>query len=189
MALDQAYKNKRKKMKRRFIFRTITLTVILAAIIFALIMNVTREKGAIKKGDQAPNFELTQINNNNEQKLIQLSNLEGKGVVINFWATYCKPCEVQLSLMETLYSEYMDDIEIVAINLDNSEIVIQQFIDKYPLSFPVLHDTRSEVMEIYDVSPIPSTFFINSEGEVVDKVVGRPSLEKLESHLKAIQPM
>lgn len=188
MALDENYKRQTKKMKKRFIFRTVTLVVIVVAIIFALIMNVTRDKGAIKKGDQAPNFELIQINKNNEQKFIHLSNLDGKGVVLNFWATYCKPCEEQLSLMETLYSEYMDDIEIVAINLDNSEIVIQQFIDKLSLTFPVLHDTRSEVMDTYSVSPIPTTFFISSEGEVLDKVIGRLSLEELESHFKVIQP-
>lgn len=188
MALDQAHKNKRKKIKRRFIFRTVTLTVILAAIIFALIMNLTRDKNVIKKGDKTPDFELTQINDNNEQEHIRLSNLEGKGVMLNFWATYCKPCEAQLSLMEGLYSEYKDDIEIVAINLDNSELVIQQFIDKYNLTFPVLHDTRGEVMDMYNVSPIPSTFFITPEGEVLDEVVGGLTSEKLESHFKAIQP-
>ncbi|MBU5467097.1 thiol-disulfide oxidoreductase ResA [Virgibacillus sp. MSJ-26] len=188
MALYQAHKNKRKKMKRRFIFRTITLVIILAAVIFALIMNLTRDKGAVKKGNQVPDFELTQLNENYEQEHIRLSDLEGKGVVLNFWATYCKPCEAQLPLMETLYPEYKDDIEIVTISLDNSDLVIKQFIDKYNLTFAVLHDKRSEVMGLYSVSPIPNTFFISPEGEVQDEVVGAIPLEKLESHFKAIQP-
>src|SRR5690625_1136686 len=113
MASDRAQNNKRKKMKKRFIFRTVTLIVILTAIIFALIMNLTRDNNAIKKGDKAPDFELTQINDNRDQAFIQLSNLKGKGVVLNFWATYCKPCEMQLELMETLYPKYRDDMEIV----------------------------------------------------------------------------
>ena len=119
---------------------------------------------------------------------IRLSDLEGKGVMLNFWATYCKPCEAEMPFMEKLYPEYREDVEIVAVNLDASELVIHQFIDKYDLTFPVVHDTKSEVMDLYNVGPIPSTFFINPEGEIVDKVAGALTLETLEEHFKEIQP-
>ena len=188
MALNQAHRDKRKKVKKRFIFRSVILIAILTTIIFALIMNVTRDKNIIRKGDIAPDFELERINAHYDKKFIRLGDLKGKGVVLNFWATYCKPCESQMALMETLHPRYMDDIEILAINLDNSELVIQQFIDKNNLTFTVLHDTRNEVMEMYGVSPIPSTFFINSEGEVLEEVVGVLSSEELERHFKTIQP-
>src|SRR5690625_5240245 len=121
MDLYQAHKNKVKKMKRRFICRTIALVIILAAVIFPLFMYLTKDKGTVKKGNQVPDFELTQLNENYEQEHIRLSDLEGKGVVLNFWATYCKPCEAQLPLMETLYPEYKDDIEIVTISLRSEE--------------------------------------------------------------------
>ena len=175
-------------MKKRFIFRVMMLILILAAVIFALVLNLTDDETAVKEGDQAPNLMLTQINANNENDQIQLSDLKGKGVVLNFWATYCEPCEVQMPFLESLQSEYKDQIEIVTINLDNSEIVAQQLIDKYNLTFNVLLDKRSEIMELYGVSPIPTTFFIRPDGVVQDVVVGGLTLEQLESHFKTIQP-
>ncbi|HLQ98298.1 MAG TPA: thiol-disulfide oxidoreductase ResA [Candidatus Dormibacteraeota bacterium] len=188
MALNQAHQNKQQKMKKRFIFRTITLTMILFAIIFALVMNLTRDKAVISKGDQAPDFELFQINSNNEQDYIRLSHLQGKGVVLQFGATYCQPCEGQLLITEALYSDYKDEIEMVSINVDNSELVIQQFIDKYHLSLPVLHDARSEIIDLYGVSPIPHTFFISPEGKVVDEIVGALTFNELNDHFKEIRP-
>lgn len=188
MVVKSAPKNKQQKMKRRFIFRTVTLSIILLAVIYALIMNLTKDDGAVKKGDEAPDFELTQINHNHAEDHIQLSDLEGKGVVLNFWASYCKPCESQMLFMEALYPDYQDDIEIVAVNLDNSELVIQQFINKYNFSFAVMHDKRSEIMDMYQVSPMPTTFFINPEGEVVEEVVGSIVYQDLERYFNAIAP-
>lgn len=188
MTLDKTRKNKEGKMRKRFIFRTIILAILLAAVVYALVTNLNQDKEMYNIGDKAPDFELVQINENNEVEKIRLSDLEGKGVMLNFWATYCKPCEAEMPYMESLYPEYKDDIEIVAVSLDASELVIHQFIDKYDLSFPVLHDTKSEIMDLYNVGPIPSTFFINPEGEIVDKVAGALTLEKLEGHFQEIQP-
>src|SRR5699024_9784640 len=63
---------------------------------------------------------------------------------------------------------------------------IQRFIDKYDLSFPVVHDTDSDVLDLYSVGPIPTTFFINPEGEIVEEIAGALTLEKLEGHFNDI---
>src|SRR5690625_1365878 len=188
MSLKEIRKKKQGKMRRRHIFRTIVLAILLVAVIFALVTNLNKDKEIYNIGDKAPDFELAQINKNNELETIRLSELEGKGVMLNFWATYCKPCEEEMPYMESLYPEYEDDVEIVAVNLDTSELVIHQFIDKYDLSFPVVHDNSSDVMDLYKVGPIPSTFFINPDGEIVEKVAGALTLERLESYFKEIQP-
>src|SRR5690625_4248298 len=99
MVLDEARKNKRGKKKKRFIFRSIVLAVLLAAVIFALVTNLNQDKAIYKVGDKAPDFELGQINNNNQLDKIRLSDLEGKGIMLNFWATYCKPCEAEMPFM------------------------------------------------------------------------------------------
>lgn len=187
MALEEARKNKQEKMKKRFIFRSVILVVLLGAVVYALVTNLTKDNEIYQVGDQAPDFELAQINESNELEYIRLSDLDGKGVMLNFWATYCKPCEKEMPYMESLYPKYKDDIEIVAVSLDANELVIQQFIDKYDLTFPVLHDTKSEVMDLYKVGPIPSTFFIDPEGKIVDKVEGALTLEKLEDYFQKIQ--
>ena len=188
MSLEEAKKKKQAKMKKRYIFRSAILVVLLGAIVYALVMNLKDDKEIYQEGDEAPDFELTQINENNEEEVMRLSELKGKGVMLNFWATYCAPCEAEMPFMESLYPEYKDDIEIVAVSLDGGELVIQRFIDKYDLSFPVVHDTDSDVLDLYSVGPIPTTFFINPEGEIVEEVAGALTLEKLEGHFNDILP-
>lgn len=188
MSLEEARKKKHQKMKRRFFYRAIVLAILIGALVFALITNFTRDNDIYRAGDEAPDFELTQINKNNELETIRLSDLRGKGVMLNFWATYCPPCEKEMPYMESLYPKYKDDIEIVAVNLDQSELVIHRFIDKYKLTFPVVHDTKSDIMDLYKVKPLPSTFFIDPNGIIVEKVEGALTLERLEEYFQAIQP-
>lgn len=188
MGLEEARKKKQGKMKKRFFFRTIILIVLLGAVVFALVSNLNQDKEIYRIGDQAPDFELMQINRDNELEKIRLSDLEGKGVMLNFWATYCEPCRIEMPFMQSLYPEYDGEIEIVAVSLDMSELVIHQFLEQHGLTFPVVHDTKSEVMDLYNVGPIPSTYFINPEGEIVDIVAGALSLDRLEGHFEAIKP-
>lgn len=180
---------KSRKKKNRNIFRISVLLVLLAAVSYALISNLTKDTTKIDVGMQAPDFQLEQINKNNERDIVKLSDLEGKGVMLNFWATYCKPCEFEMPFMQKLYPEYKaKGIEIVAVSLDATELVIDRFIDKYDLTFPIPHDKNGQVMNLYGIGPIPSTFFISPEGEVVKIVEGALTLDKLEGYLKMIQP-
>jgi len=189
MNLDQVRNKKRKKMRNRFIFRSVTLAVLVAAIIFALVSNFNQDKSIYKPGDEAPNFELQQVNDNNDLDVVQLDDFKGKGVMLNFWATYCKPCEEEMPYMQELYPEYKDKgIEIVAVSLDSTELVIDKFIDEYDLTFPIPHDTKGEVMDLYNIGNLPSTLFINPDGEIEEVVEGALTLEKLEDYFKQIQP-
>lgn len=187
--MDQMKAKKSRKKRKRLLFRIIVLVVLVAAVGYALVSNLTKDTTKIDVGTQAPDFELGQVNKNNELETVRLSDLEGKGVMLNFWATYCKPCEAEMPYMQKLYPEYKKKgIEIVAVSLDATELIIDRFIDKYDLTFPIPHDKNGQVMDAYGVGPIPSTFFISPKGEVVKIVVGALSLESLESYFKLIQP-
>lgn len=189
VCIENAKEQNKNKKRNRLIFRTIILAVLVAAVVFALITNAKKDNTIYKIGDKAPDFQLQQINANNKLEKIQLSDLKGKGVMLNFWATWCKPCEQEMPYMEELYPQYKDKgIEIVAVSLDGTELVVQQFIDKYNLTFPIPHDKKNVVNELYKIGPIPTTYFINPEGEIVEKVEGALSLERLEGYLKQIQP-
>lgn len=189
MSLEETNKKKRNKKKNRLIYRFSILLVLLGAVIFALVSNLQADNTVYRVGDQAPDFQLRQINKNNEVDTIQLSDLKGKGVMLNFWATWCKPCEAEMPYMQELYPEYKDKgIEIVAVSLDSTELVVDRFIDKYDLTFPIPHDTSGEIRDLYKVGPIPSTFFINPDGEIQEFVSGALTLESLESYLRDILP-
>ncbi|WP_164668726.1 thiol-disulfide oxidoreductase ResA [Virgibacillus doumboii] len=189
MNLDEMKNNKKRKKRKRLIFRSIVLAILVVAVVYALVSNLTKDNTNVDVGDEAPDFKLQQINENNQLETVQLSDLEGKGVMLNFWGTWCKPCEAEMPYMQQLYPEYKDKgVEIVAVNLDSTEFVVDRFIDKYDLTFPVPFDPKEVVMDQYNVGPIPSTFFISPEGEIVEVVEGALTLDKLEGYLQQIQP-
>ncbi|MCT2537429.1 thiol-disulfide oxidoreductase ResA [Aquibacillus koreensis] len=185
--VEQARQKKSKKKMKRFFFRSIILIVLLAALVFALVSNLTKDKAAIGVGDEAPSFQLKQINNDGQP--LHLDELKGKGIMLNFWATFCKPCEQEMPYMESLYPKYKEQgVEIVAVSVDFTELVIEQFVERHNLTFPILHDNTEQVRDLYNVGPLPTTYFINAEGEVVELVSGQLTLEDLEGYLQQIVP-
>ncbi|SHN20174.1 thiol-disulfide oxidoreductase ResA [Gracilibacillus kekensis] len=187
--IEKAKQTKKNKKRNRLIFRSSILIILFAALLFAVVSNLTAEEDAVVNiGDQAPNFQLKQVATNNETAM-KLSDLEGKGVMLNFWATYCEPCEREMPYMEQLYPEYKEKgVEIVAVSVDATEIVIDNFVDQYNLSFPILHDKKSQVLDAYGIRPLPTTYFIDENGVVVERVLGELTLERLEGYLKQIEP-
>ncbi|UJL44748.1 thiol-disulfide oxidoreductase ResA [Virgibacillus sp. NKC19-16] len=189
MSLNQIKKKKKGKKRNRLIFRSAVLAVLLVAVVYALVSNFQQDSTIYSAGDKAPDFKLQQINDNNELETVQLSDLEGKGVMLNFWGTWCEPCKDEMPYMQELYPEYKDKgVEIIAVSLDATTLVVDRFIDTFDLTFPVPHDANEEVMDLYKVGPIPSTFFINPDGEIEEVVNGALTLERLEGHLQDIQP-
>lgn len=185
--IEKANQEKSKKKKNRLIFRSSILLVLLAAVVFALVSNFNKDRTVVAVGDQAPNFELIKMDGTGEK--VALKDLEGKGVMINFWATYCGPCKDEMPYMESLYNEYQDKgIEILAVSVDATDLVVDRFVEDYGLTFPILRDKNSQVMELYDVTDLPASYFISPEGEVVQKVSGALTLNKLEGYFQAIQP-
>lgn len=189
MKLEDRKQKKQSKMRRRLFFRIIILAVLIGAVVFVLVANAKKDKYIYRAGDDAPDFKLHQINKEIDADSMQLSKLQGKGVMINFWATYCKPCEEEMPYMQGLYDIYNDKgFEIIAVSVDNTELVAKQFIEKFELNFPVVRDSEKLVRELYGIKPLPSSIFISPDGEIVRKVDGKLELEQLEGYIKEILP-
>lgn len=151
--------------KNRLILRTVILLILGGAIVYTLYANITKDKNEIVEvGKLAPDFVLTDMNGERHQ----LSDYKGQGVFLNFWATWCKPCEREMPFMESQYEQYKDKgVQILAVNIGESEVVVNDFIKKYGLSFPVLRDKEQEVLNAYGVNPLPITFLIDKDGKIV----------------------
>tara|TARA_B100002003_G_C14082729_1_gene520863 strand:+ start:589 stop:1104 length:516 start_codon:yes stop_codon:yes gene_type:complete len=120
-------------------------------------------------GGPAPSFELETISG----KIIKLSDLKGKFVILNFWATWCVPCAKEMPEFQKAHQSLdPDNVGIMAINLGERKKKVNKFIQDYRLSLPVLLDKFGNVSEKYKVTGLPVTYFINTDGIIRDKIFG-----------------
>jgi len=130
-------------------------------------------------GSKAPDFELTNLANES----IKLSELRGKIVVINFWATWCEPCKVEMPFFEELFRNSQSTVEILAVNFDESPQQVEQFVNEYKLSFPVLLDPGGTVQNSYRVRGYPTTFVVDEAGLIQFHHIGLITESQLEQYL------
>jgi len=121
-------------------------------------------------GYLAPDFALPSLNG----QTVRLSDLRGKAVLLNFWATWCAPCRLEMPTMDKAYQEYKNrDLEVLAVSLDaGSKSVVKNFMQELKLDFPVLLDPDMEVLRLYRMVGIPASFLIDKQGIVRHREVG-----------------
>ena len=94
-------------------------------------------------------------------------------VLINYWATWCPPCRIELPQLERLYSRYRDSgLQILAVDVGEDEETVREFLGRRSVSFPVLLDPERHVAVQYHVEAFPTTIVLDSEGRVIDVVEG-----------------
>lgn len=121
-------------------------------------------------GDLAPDFQLEDTKGNK----VSLSDLRGKIVLVNFWATWCPPCIEEMPSMERLNEVLAgDDFVMLAINTEeNGRSVVPAFLEKTPYTFPILYDDKGVVQKSYGVFKFPESFIIRKDGTVAEKIIG-----------------
>ncbi|MCM3567732.1 redoxin domain-containing protein [Neobacillus mesonae] len=139
-------------------------------------------KTSLTIGAKAPDFELKTLTGDS----VKLSDLKGKKIMLNFWATWCGPCKEEMPAMEE-YSNTIDkDTMILAVNID-PQLKVQEFVDKYKITFPVLLDAEDAVNTSYQVISIPTTYFIDSKGVIQNKFVGTMKLEDMKDYMSKLK--
>jgi thiol-disulfide isomerase/thioredoxin len=124
-------------------------------------------------GAVAPEFELPVLDSTG--KTLKLSELKGKAVVLNFWATYCVPCKTEMPWLVELQKQYgAQGLQIVGVTKDgDSEKTASGFIKKMGVNYPILLGTE-KVEDLYGgISGLPTTFFIDRSGKVVTRRLGQ----------------
>ncbi|ETT40477.1 MULTISPECIES: TlpA family protein disulfide reductase [Paenibacillus] len=161
-------------------------TIIVLAIIAIIQSTSVRTEELPKTGYQAPNFSLQAL----DGQTYSLQSLNGKPVVINFWASWCGPCKIEAPELVRLYDKYKARIEIYAVNVTASDSIegAKAFAQDFGFQFPVLIDEKGEVAQKYAIRPIPTTLFVNSEGIIIEQVIGLVDPQTMESKFRRLLP-
>jgi peroxiredoxin len=115
------------------------------------------------EGAMAPDFSLEGLDGN----IVQLSEYRGRVVLVNFWATWCGPCEAEMPLFEGYFEELQDEgLAVIAVNFDEAEETVRGFRDRLGLDFDVVLDPGGEVQQLYRVRGYPTSLFVDREGVV-----------------------
>ncbi|MGG0382128.1 thiol-disulfide oxidoreductase ResA [Priestia filamentosa] len=168
---------------------SLVILVLLLGLGYTVYVNFFKNEKNVAKGanlnDIAFDFTLQDLHGNE----VSLSDFRGKGIILNFWATYCPPCKKEMPHLNNIYKEYKDKgIEVLAVNANEPRVIIKPFVQEYGLHFPILLDRTGSVVDQYDILNIPVTFFINEEGEIVEKSSGELTVESIRSSVKHIIP-
>ncbi|OIJ10135.1 hypothetical protein BKP35_13550 [Anaerobacillus arseniciselenatis] len=136
----------------------------------------------VYKGDIAENFQLQ--NFNGEQ--LQLESFRGKKVIVNFFATWCAPCQEEMPILVALQEKVENEnFVVIGVNVTKEEPNrkrVREFVEHFNVNFEVLYDDEGEVMDIYQLIGIPTTFFIDEEGKIVERINGIITLEMIKNH-------
>lgn len=174
-----------KNKKSRLVLRLCLLLIMFSAIAYTLYQQFFTENIRVQVGDQAPDFVLEDMGNHT----IQLSDFKGRGVILNFWGTWCEPCRQEMPYLESQYNSYINNgVEILAINIAESEIAIESFVERYGLTFPVLKDKDQAVTKAYDVIPIPTSYLIDKNGTIKKVITGIMTESDMKNYMEIIKP-
>ena len=145
----------------------IAIGVALAAV-FAVV-GAPEVDAPLGRGAVAPAFSLPRVGG----EPVSLEGLRGQVVLVNFWATWCKPCEDEMPAMERLYQALRDEgLELLAISVDDEASVVEAFGERLNLTFPLLLDPAKDVADAYQTFRFPESFLIDREGTVVERYIG-----------------
>jgi peroxiredoxin len=137
-------------------------------------------------GNLAPGFQLQSL----DGQSVSLSDLQGKPVLLNFWATRCPPCVSEMPYLQEIYNEWSEtELILLAINIGESSAKVKEFMQSHSLSLPVLLDTNQDIAQEYNIRYIPTTFLIDKKGIIQATKVGAfSSKREIEGILAKISP-
>jgi len=171
--------------KKRLWMRTVILLLLLAAVGYTIYSNFFTEKARVTVGLEAPDFVLTDLNGETHR----LSDYRGKGVFLNFWGTWCKPCEKEMPYINRQYEVYKKQgVEVIAVNVGESKLAVEKFAERFGLKFPIVIDRQDQVMNAYDIDPLPTTFLIDKNGEIVKVITGTMTESMVQQYMESIKP-
>jgi len=142
--------------------------VLVGLLVIVAITLKLSQQGTVQPGDKINNFEMTMFTGYelNGQTQANLSGLVGKVVMINFWASWCKPCEQEASDLRSAWDYYKDKGQVVFIGMDyvDTEPEARAYLEKFNITYPNGPDLGTKVSQLFRIKGVPETYFIDPTG-------------------------
>lgn len=171
---------------------TVVIVVVILVVTGMLVAGkylVRQSGGAVSaaagvKGQPAPDFVLKDLNGNT----VRLADLRGKAVLLNFWATWCAPCKVEIPWFIDLQKQYgPQGLQVVGVSMDDdtSRAAVVKFAREMGINYPILIGDDKTADAYGGVQALPTTFYIGRDGKLVNRVYGLVSHSEVESNVRA----
>lgn len=130
----------------------------------------------------APDFELVNL----EGEKVKLSNYRGHAVLINFWATWCGPCRIEMPAIQARFEQYSPELVILAVDNDESQEIVSAFVDELGLTFTILLDFGADIQDLYQIRGYPSSYFVDANGIIQVVHIGIMTESQLDGYLAEV---
>lgn len=137
---------------------------------------------SLVEGSPAPDFQLEDLSG----QQVRLSDFQGKTVLINFWATWCGPCRLEMPAIQARFEGHAGDLAVLAVNFDEPAAVVRQYAEELQLTFTILLDPGGEIQRLYRVRGYPTTYFIDQDGKVRIQHIGLMTETQMDAYLSQL---
>ena len=169
----------------KYIFTIVVVAGLLAFVVFHIIprndstgsgqtgndaqASVNNQEQSSAENRSVPSFVLMDLKGKEEQ----LQSYKDKLILVNFWASWCGPCNEEAPSMEEMYQKlHSQGLDVVGISIDHHTGEVEKFVKQYSITFPVLLDTNENVASSYGITGVPETFILDSHYKLIKHVIG-----------------
>jgi thiol-disulfide isomerase/thioredoxin len=172
----------------KILYPTIAVLLALSALFGLAILPRLAPGGRGMVGKPAPNVVLPVAANGDPGARMQLSDLKGQPVILDFWATWCGPCAVQAPILDRIARRYQKKgLVVLGVNVDDPPDVAQHYARQKGLSYPIVLDTGKDASVRYDVDKLPTLVVIDKEGNVAAYLTALVDEAQLDEIVAALQ--
>ncbi len=152
--------------------------------LFALVFIVgcAEKSSAAKKSGDVIDFTFQTLDGNT----YKLSDFRGKIVIVNFWATWCPPCRKEMPYFVKLQEKYKDDVQFIGLDVNESADKVKAFVEALGVNYIIGFSTPEIESRFGGITGLPTTFIIDREGRVVERIIGSRPETWFQRRLKAL---
>ncbi|WP_394824205.1 TlpA family protein disulfide reductase [Pendulispora albinea] len=168
---------------------TVAIVVMVLGVVFgfAVLPRWFRgSEGGALAGKAGPEFQLELVANAPQigKRTIALNEYKGKAVILDFWATWCGPCQAQSPVLDRLAHRYENDVAVLGVNTSDAPGAAAQWISDHKISYPIVYDDDGDAARLYSVVNLPTLVILSREGKIIAVREGFTAASELESLIK-----